>query len=261
SILPESITSRLHADNYSRILVYIRTADESETAFKCSDEIKAIVKKYDPENSYLIGATPCTKDIKTTITADYEFVDKLSLLGVVLVILLSFKSLLLALLAIIPIKIAIFINMAFPYLTGDKMVYIGYIIVSCIQLGATVDYGILMLNNYLDRRKHMEKKEAAIKAISDSTAPVLTSGLILSCAGFILGKTSSISAIAGMGQLIGRGAILAVILSLCMLPTLLLIFDKLIMKNINKANTRREERLKKIYYRRERLKNQNRNIA
>jgi len=261
SILPDSIISKLHTDNYSRILIYIKTSDESEVAFKCSDEIKSIVKKYYPENSYLIGATPCTQDIKFTITSDYDFVGKLSILGVALVILLSFKSLLLALMVIIPIEFAIYINMAFPYLTGDNMVYIGYIIVSCIQLGATVDYAILMVNNYLNRRKSIDKKEAAIKAIADTTSPVLTSGLILSCAGFILGKTSSISAIAGMGQLIGRGAILAVILSLCMLPTLLVLVDKPIMKHINKANKRRKQRLQKIYFRKGKLKNQNKNIA
>lgn len=265
SILPKSVTSMLHTDNYARMLIYINTKDESDLAFKCSDEIKAIVKKYYSENSYLIGATPCTQEIKSTITTDYEFVDKLSLLGVAVVVMIAFRSLLLSVLVAIPIEIAIFINMAFPYLIGDKMVYIGYIIVSCIQLAATVDYAILMVNNYLNSRSHMDKRDAAIDAINETTPPVLTSGMILACAGFILYRTSSITAIAGMGQLIARGAMLGIALVVLMLPALLTLFDKPIIKHISKANKRSERRLQRLSEKRERIKNkvrkQNETIA
>lgn len=252
SFLPKSVTSLLHTDNYSRILIYIKTKDESDLAFKCSDEIQSIIKKYYPENSYLIGATPCTQDIQSTITTDYEFVDKLSLLGVALVIMIFFKSLLLAVLIAIPIEFAIYINMAFPYLTGSKMVYVGYIIVSCLQLAATVDYAILMVNNFINSRSRLDKKEAILETISETTPPVLTSGMILSCAGFILSKTSSITAIADMGELIGRGALLGVILVVFMLPTLLNMFDKPIMKHINR---RTQRRLRKMNYGKETLIN------
>ncbi|WP_165835498.1 efflux RND transporter permease subunit [Ruminiclostridium sufflavum] len=246
SFLPKSTTALLHTDKYARMLVYINTKDESALAFKCSDEIKALIKKYYPENSYLIGATPCTQEIKSTITKDYNFVDKLSMLGVAIVVMIAFRSLLLALLVLLPIEAAIFINMAFPYLVGDTMVYMGYIIVSCIQLAATVDYAILMLSNYLDSRSHSDKKEAAMEAIAETTPPVLTSGMILSCAGFILYRTSSITAIAGMGELIARGAFLGILLVVFMLPALLTIFDKPVIKHISNAKKRSERRLQKI---------------
>ncbi|WP_244648303.1 efflux RND transporter permease subunit [Ruminiclostridium herbifermentans] len=255
SILPKSVTSMLHTDNYARMLIYINTKDESDLAFKCSDEIQSIVKKYYPENSYLIGATPCTQEIKSTIITDYNFVDKLSLLGVALVVMIAFRSLLLALLVLLPIESAIFINMAFPYLVGDTMVYMGYIIVSCVQLAATVDYAILMANNYLNSRSNLDKKEATIEAIAETTPPVLTSGMILSCGGFILYRTSSITAIAGMGQLISRGALLGIAVVVLMLPALLTLFDKPIIKHINKANKRSERRLQRLNERRERIRN------
>lgn len=254
SILPNSVTSLLHTDKYARMLVYTNSKDESDLAFKCSDEIKSIMKKYYPENSYLIGATPCTQEIKSTITKDYNFVDKLSMLGVALVVMIAFRSLLLALLVLVPIECAIYINMAFPYLIGDKMVYMGYIIVSCIQLAATVDYAILMLSNYLNARTNKDKKEATIEAISETTPPVLTSGMILSCAGFILFRTSSITAIAGMGELIARGALLGIALVVLMLPAILTIFDKPIIKHITKANKRAEKRIQKLNERRERIR-------
>lgn len=255
SFLPENLTSLLHKGDYARVLIYINTKDESDIAFKYSDEIETIIKKYYPENSYLIGATPCTKDIKSIIIKDYEFVDMLSLLGVAIVVMIAFRSFLIPVLVVIPIEIAIYINMAFPYLVGDKMIYIGYIIVSCIQLAATVDYAILMVNNYLFSRDHMNRKEAAIEAIAETTPPVLTSGMILACAGYILYNVSSISAIADIGHLIGRGTLFGMALVILMLPALMVLFDKPIMKHINRANKRMERRIERIKNRREKLKN------
>ena len=163
--LPYSITSQLHKKDYARILIYVKSKGESKLAYQCSDEIQAIMKKYYPENSYLVGTTPSTQDIQTTITKDYSRVNVMSLIGVFVVVMWSFKSLIIPLLIMIPIEVAIFVNMAVPYIVGDTMIFIGYIIVSCIQLGATVDYAILTTNNYLECRKTMDKKEAAIGAL------------------------------------------------------------------------------------------------
>ena len=106
----------------------------------------------------MVGETPSTQDIKTFITADNAHVNVLSLLGVFLVVMFSFRSVLVPVIVMIPIQVAIFLNMAVPYLTGSTMVYMGYIIVSSIQLGATVDYSILLTNNYMACRKEMKKK-------------------------------------------------------------------------------------------------------
>ena len=151
--LPKSITEQLHKNDYSRILIYVRSKGESKLAYQCSDEIQALMKKYYPENSYLVGTTPSTQDIETTITKDYSRVNVLSLLGVFFVVMFSFKSVAIPVIIMIPIEVAIFINMAVPYIKGDTMIFMGYIIVSCIQLGARVDYAILTTNNYLECRK------------------------------------------------------------------------------------------------------------
>jgi Predicted exporters of the RND superfamily len=241
SFLPNSLVSQLHTKNYARILVYIRTDDESAVSFKCSDEIQAIMKKYYPENSYLVGTTPFTQDIKTTITSDYDFVDMLSLLSVAIVVMITFRSILIPVLILVPIEVAIYINMLFPYLTGNKLIFMGYIIVSCIQLGATVDYAILMTNNFLESRSRLDRKAATIEAISMTTPPLLTSATILTSAGYILYFTSSIGAIADMGHLIGRGTILSLALVLTVLPALLYIFDKPIYNHMQRMERLREK--------------------
>lgn len=161
--LPYSLTSELHRGDKGRMLVYIRTKTESREAFQDTGKIEEIVKKYYPEDSFVLGETPSTMDIKTFITADNTRVNILSLLGVFLVVMFSFRSLLVPVIVMIPIEAAIFLNMAMPYLAGDTMVYMGYIIVSSIQLGATVDYSILLTNSYMACRKEMEKKKPAFR--------------------------------------------------------------------------------------------------
>ncbi len=226
--LPETVTGMLHTEEYSRIMIFAKTANESEFAFSCSEEIEQIIHRYYPDNSYIVGVTPSTIDIKNVITKDYSFVNILSLVGVALVIMFTFKSGIIPIVVMIPIEVAIFFNMALPYLFGDQMIFMGYIIVSCLQLGATVDYSILLTNNYLDARKTLEKRQAAEHAISASALSILTSGSILTIVGYGLYFTSTVAAIADIGRLVGRGALLSLILVLCLLPSLLTLCDKMI---------------------------------
>lgn len=232
SFLPESVTGLLHDESgWSRILIYVRSKGESEKAFQYSDEIQSIMKKYYPEESYLVGATPSTQDIKTTITADYSRVNTLSLIGVFVVVMFSFRSVLIPIITMIPIEVAIFINMAVPYIAGETMIFIGYIIVSSIQLGATVDYAILTTNNYIACRKELDKNAAAVETLKRSIPSILTSGSILTIVGYILYHVSSIAAIGDMGHLIGRGAILSMILVCTLMPALLVLGDRILMNN------------------------------
>lgn len=227
SILPRSAVSLMHTEHYSRIMVYIKTSDESEFAFQCSDEIRELVAKYYPQDSYVTGVTPSTQDIKEIITKDYSFVNILSTLGVALVVMVTFKSLLVPVVVLIPIEVAIFFNMALPYFAGENMLYLGYIIVSCLQLGATVDYSILMTNNYVDIRQTCQDKITAIvKTISLSLISILTSGLILTIVGYGLYLVSSVQAIADLGHLIGRGAVISMFMVVFLLPVLLVAIDK-----------------------------------
>lgn len=230
-ILPESLTGMLHTREYSRLLIYIRTSDESEFAFRCADEIQELVKQYYPEGAYVTGVTPSTQDIRQIITADYNYVNLLSILGVALVVAITFRSAMVPVIVLIPIEVAIFFNMAVPYFTGDTMLYIGYIIVSCLQLGATVDYSILMTNNYMDARKEYPEKARAVKhTVSRSALSVFTSGSILTIVGYGLYKISSVKAIGDLGHLIGRGALISVILVIFLLPILLVGADRWIVK-------------------------------
>ena len=243
-IIPKSATSLLHTENYSRIMIYVKTSDESDFAFQCANEITSIVKSYYPEDSYITGVIPSTQDIKSIITADYSFVNLLSILGVGLVVLISFKSLIIPVVVLIPIEVAVFFNMAVPYFTGESMLYMGYIIVSCLQLGATVDYSILMTNNYMDARRTYPEKARAIKhTVSRSALSILTSGTILTIAGYGLYFVSSVAAIGGLGHLIGRGALISVLMVLFLLPVLLTMADPLLMKEEAKKVRLEEVRL------------------
>lgn len=239
SFLPESVTKQLRTGSYARILISMETREESSYSFQCSERLTDIVKEYYPEDSYVIGMTPTTIDIRDILTDDYNRVSIISLAGVALVVMLTFHSVMVPILVIIPIEVAIYLNMTIPYIIGDSMVYIGYIIVSCLQLGATIDYSILMTNNYMEFRETMESREAAVTAIAKSAISILTSGGILTVVGYLLYFTSSIQAISQVGRLVGRGALLSMILVLSLLPALLAAFDKPIRRQQQRAEKRR----------------------
>lgn len=231
AFLPESITGLLHSEHWARIIVNVRSAGESDAAFTYADEIRAIIDKYYPgEQTYLVGVTPSTQDIKDIIVPDYNRVNVVSLLGVALVVAITYKAVFLPLVVLIPIQCAIYINTAIPYIYGQRTMYLGFIIVGCIQLGATIDYSILLTGNYLDARTRNDKKAAAIQAVGDSAESVLTSGLIIMTAAYGLYFMTSVEAISSLGQLIGRGALISLILVLFMLPACLTIFDRFIVK-------------------------------
>ena len=172
----------------------------------------------------------------------------MSIIGVALVVAVTFRSAIVPIIVLIPIEVAIFFNMAIPYLTGDTMLYIGYIIVSCLQLGATVDYSILMTNNYMDARKEYpdEKARAVKHTVSRSALSILTSGSILTIVGYGLYKISSVTAIGDLGHLIGRGAFVSVILVLFLLPILLVGGDRWLVRSERKPKKPIKERWREM---------------
>lgn len=249
SIVPESIEKQLRTENYARMLMYTRTDTESELAFQTADEIKSIVRKYYPENSYVVGNTPSTQDLKELMVPDYAVTNIISLIAVAVVVGIAFKSFLLPILVLIPITIATYINMTVPYLQGESFMFNGFIIVSCIQLGATVDYSILLTNNYMYNREHgMEKRQAALDALQRSILSILTSGTILTVAGYGIYFISSVSAISSLGHLIGRGGLISMCMVILAVPALLTVFDTLVFKEkaiTDKMNQKALERLRK----------------
>lgn len=244
--LPHDLMKQLHTERYARIMISMDNSEESDYSFTCSNQLTAVVKEYYPEDSYVIGMTPSTMDIRDILTKDYNVVSILSLLGVALVVVITFKSILVPLFVIIPIEVAIYLNMTIPYVMGHSVIYIGYIIVSCLQLGATIDYSILVTNNYLEEREQHDSQVAATRAISRSALSVLTSGSILMVVGYLLHFSSSIVAIEQVGHMVGRGAILSMGLVLSLLPALLAAFDSPIQKQQKRAKLKRAKRKEKL---------------
>lgn len=246
SFLPSQTTKKFHSDNYTRYLISVYTDGESQAAFDAVNDIQAILDTYYPNENYIAGGTPSTLDIKNVIETDYSFVNLVSIIGIGIIILFTFKSFFAPIVLLAVIESGIFINMTIPYLAGDSMIFMGYLIVSCIQLGATIDYGILMTENYLKCRENKSKKEAAIGAIKRSSLSVLTSGFVLTAAAFTIGKISTVAAISQIGLLIARGAVLSMILVLSVLPTLLALSDKLIqITNFKNIKWRRNQSISK----------------
>lgn len=229
-ILPRSLTELLHTDDYARMIVVVKSASESELAFQANSEIQQLVLAHYPEGAYVVGVTPSTADIKDVIVDDYNLVNLLSLLGVALTVLVTFKSATAPIIVMIPIEAAVFLNMCMGYICGDRMMYVGYIVVSCLQLGATIDYAILMCNNYIDARQTMNKKTAMRDAISKSALSIFTSGSILAVVGYGLYFVSSVEAIGGMGRMVGRGAIFSVACVITILPALMYYLDSFFVK-------------------------------
>lgn len=243
SFLPKSLTEKLHTESYSRLMVNVRSDTETDAAFAYDDQIKEIVHSYYPEDTYFIGKTPVAKDIKRIILHDNKEVNLISILGVALVVFMAFGSLAVTLVVLVPIEVAVYVNMALPYLYNEKLAFLGYLMVSSMQLGATVDYSILLTNNYLAmRQEEPDKKKAAIKTISQSTISIMTSGLVLTIVGYGLNFMSSVPTVVDLGHLIGRGGLFSMIFVLTLLPLLLTLFDGIIHRGRQRTQKLKEAR-------------------
>lgn len=233
--LDEKTYSLLCSENYSRMVISLDTAYEGQETFKLVEKIHEIAQKYYPDSYYLAGEGVSTHDLMETVTSDMVLVNFIAIAAVFIVLLLTMKSVSLPVILVIAIETAIWINLAVPYFTGSEVFYIAYLIISSIQLGATVDYAILMTDRYLEFRRSMPKKEAVPKTISAVTVSILTSGSVLTVVGLLLGKLSTHGLLAQLGLFIGIGAIFSLINVLFVLPGLLYIFDGVIRRTTLKA--------------------------
>ncbi len=230
SYLDDDILSNFIGKTCSRIIITSNSDFESDEAFLLVEDLRALGEKYFPDDSYLAGESPSTYDIKNVVTADNTLVTVLSVVGIAIVLLLTFRSLSLPLILLFTIEGAIWINLSVPYFGGDKLFYIVYLIMSSIQLGATVDYAILFANRFYENRRLYDKKECVSKTVSDVFASILTSALILSLAGFCLGFMSTNGAISQIGMLLGRGALLSLGMTVLVLPALLYLLDPVVKR-------------------------------
>ena len=194
------------------------------------DEINAVLKQYD-KNGMLIGEAPCTKDLISITDRDFKVVDTISIIAIFMIILLVLKSISLPVILVAVIELAIFINLGIPYYTGTVLPFIASICISTIQLGATVDYAILMTTRYKkERYRGNEKKNAIFTALSASIPSIVVSALGFFAATFGVGMYSEIDIISSLCNLMARGALISMVCVICFLPPMFMAFDKLICK-------------------------------
>ena len=232
--LDESITANFLSENYSRIIAYSDTAEEGEEAFALVKTVCDTVSLY-YDTYYTSGQTAALYDMKEVIESDSLKVNTFAIIAIALIVAITFKSLSLPVILLFVIESAIWINLSTPYFQGTPIVYIGYLIINTVQLGATIDYAILLTDTYRRYRMQMPKREAMKEAIGECFMSILTSAIIMSAAGVCLALTTSNSMVEGMGILLGRGTILSFLMVLCALPGLLMIFDKVIAKTTIKS--------------------------
>ncbi len=230
SFLDSTVTDQFYSENYSRIIVYTDTADEGDLAFSVVEQVQDTARSYYGDTIYSSGQSVTIYDMKNVVTRDNQLVNFIAIGAIFLVLLVTFRSLTLPVVLLITIETAIWINLSYPYFTGSQLVYIGYLIINTVQLGATVDYAILMTNHYIMNRRTLPKKKALKETFGQVFGSILTSATILSLAGFALNITSSNQIVADMGLLLGRGAIIAFLMVLCFLPAALTLFDRVIQK-------------------------------
>ena len=244
-ILPSSLTEMFHKDGYTRLLIYIRTKPESKAAYQYYEEVqKTIERYYGADNTYIAGNTPTTEDMEDILKVDYTMVNNLAMISIFIVVAIAFKSVIIPIGAMIPIMAAIYLNMSFPYLMGTELIFIAYAVVSCIQLGSTIDYAILNIENYRQiRETEPDKNQAAIKTVQMSFPSMLTSGGILIVCGYIVYFVSTSPAVCEVGHLVGRGAVFSVIFVTTLMPTILKIMDKFIVTDIKDRRAARKQKL------------------
>lgn len=239
--LDEDIRSQFYSNGYSRMVITGAIADEGDEAFALTENIRSVAQSYYGEGYYLLGQNVVNYDLKETITNDYLPVTLASVIAIGLVLVITFKSITVPLILMLVIEGAIWINLGLPYFVGDSLNYIGYQIISAVQLGATIDYGILFAQRYLENRRIYDKREAARTAVAKTAASILTPAGILTAAGLILGFISTNGIISQLGSILGRGAAISAAMVLLFLPALLIIFDGLIQKTM-KGYIRKQER-------------------
>ncbi len=227
--LDENTLALLMSDDYSRMVLSVDVPAEGAETFALVEQVRAAAEKYYPGAYYLAGNGVSTYDLMTTVTSDLAKVNLVAIGAVFLVLLLTMRSLWLPVLLVLCIETAIWLNLSVPYFAGTPIFYITYLIISSIQLGATVDYAILMTDRYRENRGDLPRREALVKTVADTAVSILTSGSVLAVVGLLMGYMSSNQLLAQLGLLLGRGALFSLGAVLFVLPGLLGMTDRLVM--------------------------------
>ena len=234
--VPEDTLSKLVSAHYSRLVITVDEEEEGDAAFSLVEQVRQTAERHYPGQWLLAGTGVSTTDLRDTIVGDTVKVNAVSIGAVFLTLLFSFKSLSLPILLVAAIEGAVFINMGLPYFTDSYVFYMAYLIVSSIQLGATVDYAILFTDRYLGNRTTMGKKQAIIDIVANCTVSVMTSGSALIIIGYLMGYVCTHGLISQLGTILGRGTVCSVIIVIFVLPGLLYLLDGVIRRTTKNAH-------------------------
>lgn len=219
---------QLQTEEYSRMVVYLDLPEEGEETYAFLDKIHDIADKYYTKPVYAIGNSTSCRDLGSTFATDNTIISILSIVFVIVVLLFTFKSVGLPILLIIVIQGAIWMNFSFPTITETPLYFLGYLICSSLQMGCNIDYAIVISSHYNEGKEHLSPEDAIAVAVNKAFPTVLTSGTIMAVMGFLLGIISTEPTNAVMGECIGRGTLISMILVLFVLPCILVIGDKII---------------------------------
>lgn len=221
---------QLSTDEYSRMLLYTNVPEEGPETFEFLDELHKIVQEYYPEGSYVVGDSTSDYDLSNVFSTDNLMVSILSFLFVLVILVFTFKSAGLPVLLLAIIQGSVWINFSVPVLTNTNIFFLSYLIVSSIQMGANIDYAIVISSRYTELKKSMSIKDAMIETLNQAFPTIITSGAILAIAGLLIGFLSSDVAISSVGICLGRGTLISIGLVMFVLPQILLLGDSIIEK-------------------------------
>ena len=228
--LDSGTLAKLNSEHYTRMVLTLDAAYEGEGTFSLVETVRDTAEAYYPGTWYLAGEGVSTYDLMDTVIADMVKVNLVAIGAVFLVLLLTMKSLIVPVILVLSIETAIWINLSIPYFTDQVIFYIAYLIISSIQLGATVDYAILFTDRYKEMRQTYAQKQAVVQTISAVSVSVLTSASVLTVVGFLLGIFSTHGLLSQLGYFLGKGTLCSLAIVLFVLPGLLYLFDRLIVK-------------------------------
>lgn len=230
SYLDEETLKKLESDRYSRMVLTVETPREGKETFALISELEKTIKKYYKNTYYLAGDGVTSFDLKTIVTEDMLKVNIIAILAVLIVLIATMRDFAVPVILVLCIETAIWINLSIPYFMDSYVFYIAYLIISSVQLGATVDYAILVSGRYKEDRLRYPKKDIIVQVIKETFVSIMVSGSALMVVGLLLGIFSSNMLIAQLGVFVGRGAILSLCIVAFILPGVLVIFDRIIMR-------------------------------
>ena len=233
---------QLRGEHWSRLVFVADVPTEGDETYALLDEIRSITQEYYGDDVILVGNSTNAFDLASSFSGDNLKISILTALFVMVILLFTFKSAGLPILLVLTIQGSIWINFSVPVLTGTNLFFLSYLVVSSIQMGATIDYAIVITNRYMELKTVMERKQAAVEALSQSFPTILTSGTIMAVAGFLIGGISTDATIGSVGQTLGRGTVTSIILVMTVLPQLLMLGDALIERTAITLNRDRKQR-------------------